>query len=248
MEYGKAFTFLTEDEKWMTKLLIGGVLAFGGGLILPLFLLYGYSFELLQNVATGSAQPAPEWDQLEEKFKRGLHLFAIRIVYFLPLILTLCCFVVLVIGLSASAGSASRDSANSAGGILGILNICFICFIFVYVIAATIVSDAATLIYASTGQLSDAFKFRSAFSLAQRHIADLAIVFLLTAAAGSVGAFASLITCGLGAPFVTAWVDFAKSHLLGQIFRKTGLALPPAVPASPPFIPPAPMTPAAPAA
>jgi hypothetical protein len=41
MEYGKAFTFLTEDEKWLTKLLIGGVLAFAGGLILPFFLLYG---------------------------------------------------------------------------------------------------------------------------------------------------------------------------------------------------------------
>jgi hypothetical protein len=246
MEYGKAFTFLTEDAKWLTKLLIGGVLVFVGGLILPLFILYGYSFEILQNVAAGNAQPAPEWDRLEDKFKRGLQLFAIRIVYFLPFFLVMCCFVVLFIGLGATAGSGSQNSANALGGIFGILQICFFCFAFVYVIAATIVSDAATLVFASTGQMNAAFKFGNVFALAQRNIGDLVIASLLTGVAGIVGGFASLITCGLGAPFVSAWVDFAKSHLLGQIFRKTGLALAPAAPASQPLAPPQPLTPGTP--
>jgi Protein of unknown function (DUF4013) len=247
MEYGKAFAFLTEDEKWLTKLLIGGVLVFAGGfVILPLFLVYGYSFEILQNVAAGNARPAPEWDRLEDKFKTGLYLFAIRIVYFLPFILVICCFALLAIAVSASAGSGSRDTASSLGGIIGILYFCVICFGIVYVIVATIVADAATLIYASTGQVNDAFKFGNVIALARRHAGDLIVALLLTGVAGAVGTFASLITCGLGAPFVTAWVDFAKSHLLGQIFRKSGLALPPGGPASSSPVPMTPLTPATP--
>ena len=247
MEYGKAFTFLTEDEKWLTKLLIGGVLVFAGGFVfLPLFLLYGYSFEILRSVAAGDARPAPEWDRLEDKFKTGLYLFAIRIVYFLPFILVICCFALLAIAAAATASGGSRDTANSLGGLVGILYFCVICFGIVYAVIATIVADAATLIYASSGQLNDAFKFRSVISLAQRHIGDLFMALLLTGLAGAVGGFASLITCGLGFPFVSAWLDFAKSHLLGQIFRKSGLALPPAAPISYSPAPMAPFTPAAP--
>ena len=69
---------------------------------------------------------------------------------------------------------------------------------------------------------------------------------LLTGLAGAVGGFASLITCGLGFPFVSAWVDFAKAHLLGQIFRKSGLAQPPEAPVSSSPAPMMPLTPAAP--
>jgi len=247
MEYGKAFTFLTEDEKWLAKLLIGGVLVFAGSFVfLPLFLLYGYSFEILQSVAAGNARPAPEWDRLEDKFKKGLYLLAIRIVYFLPFVLVICCVALLAIAATASAGSGSRDTGSSLGGLLGILYFCVICFGILYAVIATIVADAATMIYASTGQLSDAFKFGNVISLARRHVGDLFIALLLTGLAGAVGTFASLITCGLGAPFVTAWVDFAKSHLLGQIFRKSGLALPPAAHVSSSPAPMMPLTPAAP--
>lgn len=247
MEYGKAFTFLTEDEKWLTKLLIGGALVFAGSFVfLPLFLVYGYSFEILQNVAAGNVHPAPEWDQFEDKFKKGLYLFVIRIVYFLPFLLVICCFALLAVAAGATATGSSRDTANSLGGLLGILYFCVICFGIIYGIFATIVSDAAILIYASTGQLNDAFKFRNVIALARRHIGDLFITLVLTGLAGAVGTFASIITCGLGAPFVSAWVDYAKSHLLGQIFLKSGLALPPSSPVSPSLSPMAPLSPAAP--
>ena len=192
MEYGKAFTFLTEDEKWLTKLLIGGVLAFAGGLLLPLFLLYGYSFEILQNVAAGNPRPAPEWDRLEDKFKKGLYLFAIRIVYFLPILLVFCCFGVLFFAVSAATTPSStgvRPAANPLSGVLSVLYFCVVCVGIVYGVIATIV-----------------------------------------------GTFASIITCGIGAPFVTAWVEYAQMHLLGQIFVKSGLPLPPAAPLA--FTPP----------
>ena len=41
MEYGKAITFLNEDEKWVSKLLIGAVMAYLGFLIIPVFILSG---------------------------------------------------------------------------------------------------------------------------------------------------------------------------------------------------------------
>ena len=251
MEYGKAFTFLTEDEKWLTKLLIGGVLAFAGGLILPLFLLYGYSFEILQNVAAGNPRPAPDWDRVEDKFKQGLYLFAIRFVYFLPILLVFCCVGIVLIGLSAAAspsGTGARPTANSLGGVIGVLYFCVVCVGIVYSLIASIVSDAAILLYASSGKLNDAFKFRDAIALARKHVGELFLVLLLTTLATIVGTFASVITCGIGAPFVTAWVEYARFHLLGQIFVKSGLTLPPAAPLASTPSPAAPFSPLVPPA
>jgi hypothetical protein len=242
MEYGKAFSFVREDEKGITKLLIGGAISFLGGLILPLFLLWGYSLEITQNVAAGSARPLPEWDLIEDKFRKGINVFAIRLVYYLPIILGASCFAIFFVVLAASTGSSSaRGSANSGagpiGGIFGVLYSCFICIAVVYGIVASLLSDVAVILYASSGQLNDVFKFRQVLAFAQAHLADLIMTLVLTLATTMVGSIAAVITCFLGSPFVTAWVDYGHAHLLGQILRKAGLPLaPPAVVVSGPSL------------
>lgn len=245
MQISKAFTFLNEDEQWLTKLLIGGVIAFLGAVVVPLFLLYGYSLELLQNVAAGQMRPLPEWDRLEEKFIKGLKLFAIRIVYFLPLLLLVCCAFGLIIVLSASAnsntsGSSAGGSGNPLSGIFSIVQLCLGCIAFVYAIVATLLSDAATLIFASTNQLNDAFKFGNVIALTRRIVGDLVMALLVTAAGGIALGLASLITCGLATPFASAYLEYVKAHLLGQIYVKAGLPPPPtssmmAAPPAPPM-------------
>ncbi len=243
MEYGKAFTFFRDDEKGITKLLIGGVMNYLGFVIVPIFALWGYSFEILQNVAAGSTQPMPEWDEFGDKFRKGLNVFAIRFVYFLPIVIVFCCFFILSFGLGLATGSSTQggsSNATTASSLASILSLCLACVAFIYGLVATVASDAALILYASSGELNTAFKFSEVLAFTQRHVADLVITLVVTFAAGVVGGLASIITCGLGAPFVSAWVEFAKSNLLGQISQKAGLpsapskGIPPAAPSSPP--------------
>ena len=252
MEYGKAFTFFNEDEKGITKLLIGGIMNYLGFVIVPLFILWGYSLEILQNVAAGSTKPLPEWDLFGDKFRKGLHVFAIRFLYFLPLVIVFCCFFALSFGLGLSTGNSTQSSGGNgaASSAFGLLYGCFACLGVIYAIVAIVASDAAIILYASTGELNTAFKFAEVIAFARRILADLVIALLLTAVAGFVGGLASIITCGLGAPFVSAWVEFAKANLLGQISRKAGLPQAPSMSMMPPAAaaPPPPVAPPPPAA
>ncbi len=69
MDYGKAFTFVFEDKKWVTKVLIGGILS-----LIPIvnLIVIGYGLKALKNVAEGAAEPLPEWDDFADYFVQGL--------------------------------------------------------------------------------------------------------------------------------------------------------------------------------
>ena len=56
MDYGKSFTFLFEDDNWISKFAIGVVIT-----LIPIvnFATYGYVIQLLQNVRDGQERPLP---------------------------------------------------------------------------------------------------------------------------------------------------------------------------------------------
>ena len=57
MDIGKAFSFVFEDEEWVSKILIGGLIA-----LIPLvgqLVVLGYALKVAQNVAQGSPRPLP---------------------------------------------------------------------------------------------------------------------------------------------------------------------------------------------
>jgi len=48
MDIGRSFKFMFEDEGWITKILIGGILG-----LIPIvnFVIYGYQLEVIKNVS-----------------------------------------------------------------------------------------------------------------------------------------------------------------------------------------------------
>ena len=83
MDIGKAFGFVFEDEKWVSKVLLGGLF-----FLIPIvnFAVIGYMLKVAQNVAQGNPRPLPEWGggEFGNHFMRGLHGIVIQIVYQLP--------------------------------------------------------------------------------------------------------------------------------------------------------------------
>ncbi|MCP4232720.1 MAG: DUF4013 domain-containing protein [Aestuariibacter sp.] len=82
MDINKAFTYISEDENWITKL--GWSILIG---IVPIlnFAIFGYQIEIARNVAAGKKRPLPDWDNLSSKIMDGFRFFAAIFVYMLPM-------------------------------------------------------------------------------------------------------------------------------------------------------------------
>ena len=83
IDFGRCFTFVTEDPNWVTKVLVGGLMALLTTVLIGIPFLMGYWGRTLKNVAAGVRHPLPEWDDLGGLFGDGLRLFGVQLVYLL---------------------------------------------------------------------------------------------------------------------------------------------------------------------
>ena len=81
VDFGRSFTFVTEDPDWIKKILIGGVFTLACALLVGVPFVLGYFSRTLRNVVAGEARPMPEWDDLGGIFNEGLRLTAVYLVY-----------------------------------------------------------------------------------------------------------------------------------------------------------------------
>jgi hypothetical protein len=218
MNYERSFRFVTEDEQWLSKVIIGGLLYWVSGFIIPLLPLLGYLIELLQNVMRSNPNPLPTWDNFDVKFKKGLNAFVIGLVYFAPLLLVACCFILGAVGLGAASGNG-RSANDTASSLVFMLTLCFMCFTFLYVIVASVFTSAATIFYAANEQLSDAFKFGDVLTFIRNNASQLIPAILVAFVANIVGALLGAIACGVGSLITVPFAMMVQYHLLGQVYQ-----------------------------
>lgn len=109
MDIGRAFSYISEDVRWMNKLMIGVLLSFVPFLN---FAVYGYSIQIARNVANDEVRPLPEWDDLGKLFMDGLRMVGVYLVYMLPAIALLICMIT-VIAVSIAASETYTSSSGS---------------------------------------------------------------------------------------------------------------------------------------
>ena len=70
----KALTYPFSDEKWIVKLIIGGLIS-----LVPVlnFLSFGYIMRILKETSEGKEPKLPEWGDWENLFKEGAFGFLI---------------------------------------------------------------------------------------------------------------------------------------------------------------------------
>jgi hypothetical protein len=215
MDIGKAFTFVFEDERWLTKVLIGGLLIW-----IPIvnFAVFGYMLKVAQNVAQGNPRPLPEWSDFGDLFMRGLYYFVITIVYQIPTILLGC----VVGGIVGGLGAAASESSDSAAGGVAAIALCLYPLLLVVAISLSIVTYAAVARYVATNTLSEAFKFGDVFGFVRKSIGSWLILILVAILAGIVGQL-GIIACGVGVLFTLFYAYVVQGHALGQTIVKEGL-------------------------
>ena len=115
MNLDEAVRYPTRSDSWIKTVLIGGILIFFGFLLVPLFLVYGYTVRSIGAVLADDPSP-PEFDEWGELFVDGALAWIISIVYLLvPLLVA-----GFTIGgsIAAVATGSEIGAAAGAGGLL----------------------------------------------------------------------------------------------------------------------------------
>lgn len=219
MDIGRSFTYITEDQDWIKKVLLGGVIT-----LIPIvgpFFALGYMMETLRNVIAGQEIPLPEIGDFGGKLVEGLKGWVIALVYSLPLIL---------FGACAQAGSfAPLLAENVDPGMVETLttvsigmSACCGCLLLLYAILMSLVLPFALGRYAETGQLGAAFKLGEIFDMLKSNVGPALIVLLVGGLTIFVAELVGLIACGIGLFFALFYAQLVMAFLYGSLYRRAG--------------------------
>jgi hypothetical protein len=223
MDFGKALTFMFQDPNWVSKIGIGILVLLVGIVLSPvliglaaMFILTGYSLDVVRNVLDGKEYPLPEWQGWGGFFVRGLKLAGVIIVWALPFILIL---------IPAVIGSALTGSDNQGVNVIGVL---FMVFGFglalLYGIFLALIQPAIYLRLARTDRFAAALDVGKLWGFTLANIGNVIISLLLIWLTGLIGAviaglgiIAFIIGLVVSIPFAALWQTLVQSHLYGQI-------------------------------
>lgn len=219
MEFGRAFTYLTQDPDWLKKV---GIAA--GLMLIPFFgwiIVAGWGLEITRRVIQDDPNPLPDWSDFGNFFMLGLKGLVVGLVFNLPGGLVNTCQGTITALTSnpdvlRELGSDAATALVSAGGLVAL---CCGCLGFIFSLAATFISPAALgNMMANNGQLGAAFRFSEVFGLVRSAIGPYLMVLLGTLAVGLIIPF-GLIICVIGIAATAAWGSTVLYHLYGQAYK-----------------------------
>lgn len=211
MDIGRSFTYMFEDQDWVKKVLIGGVVN-----LIPIvnFAATGYFIEAVRNTAEGRELPLPEWDDFGGKFMKGLMAGIAGFLYALPIMIV----VGIIFGLTAAiAGSLEGDTAEIVSSACPLIGNCLL---LVYMILLMLILPAATIRYALSGQFGAFFRFGDIMALIKANIGGYIIALLVALVAGLIAEIVGLIACGIGFFFTIMWAMLVTANLFGNLTRE----------------------------
>ncbi len=209
MDIGKSLGYAFEDEDWLTKLLIGGLVT-----LIPVVNLAaaGYALRVLRNVADGDERPLPEWNAFGEHFTKGLLLAVALLIYATPLLLVgATALVVSVLGVNAS---------RTGSGALTVCGLGLWSLVACYGVLLSLWFPAVTAVFALSGEFAAFFRFGEARSFAARNLGGYIVALFVTVLAGAATWLAGMVLFLIGSAFSVFWAMLLGAHLLGQLQRE----------------------------
>jgi hypothetical protein len=222
VDFGRSFTFVTEDPDWIKKVLIGGLFTLACALLVGIPFVFGYFSRTLRNVVDGAPRPMPEWDDLGGIFNEGLRLTAVYLLYTLGIVALLAalgCVVMLpVMALSGGGGRAS-DALGVLGG-LGILGV--YALLMLAGLALAVYLPAALARSALRGTVADGFAWREVLGFIRANLGNYLISLVIYLLASFLSQFGFLLCC-VGIFPAAFWAYMVLAVALGQTVRLSSI-------------------------
>jgi hypothetical protein len=179
-------------------------------------------------VAEGAEHPLPAWDDFGDYFVKGLVSALGAVVWALPIII----LSIMMAVLSALTGYNSSDTARTSVPVV----LCMwsmSCVSGIYGLFLGAVLPAAFAQYAIRGDLGAFFRWGEIYKFIKANLGNYIVALVLVLVAHFVSGF-GMILCCVGVIFTEFWALLVAGHLLGQVYRGSEAAPPPAVVAEPP--------------
>lgn len=218
MDIGRSFTFMFDDEDWLKKLAIGGLLVLLSAIpllnIFTALVVAGYALRVMQNVSKGVDTPLPEWDDWGGDWMKGLMVTLAFLIFALPNIV--------IGGASGIASSFLQNGMSSdAEAFAGICIAGLSCLSALWGLLLVVYMPSATLKYAELEEFSAFFKFGENLAFVRDNLGNYIVAILLTIVAAILSGF-GVILCVIGVFFTAFWSSLVQPHLFGQVKALAG--------------------------
>jgi hypothetical protein len=190
-----AFRAPMEDQTWMNKILIGGLIN-----IVPIvnFIAMGYSLKYFAGILSTHAKGRlPEWEEWGGLFVIGLKAFVVALVYMIGVVII---------------GALSVFIGKILGGILALLLFLAVMFLLPVAIVRFVQNEYS---------IGAAFEFEAVYEMAKSNLNDYIIVYaVIVGAVLLLGVVGSIPVLGwVLAPFAFFYLMLGFYNLLAMVFR-----------------------------
>ena len=210
MDFGLAFSFPFQDEKWIEKIVIAAVIG-----IIPIigwFALLGWSIEIGRRVINGDDEVLADWSDFSGLLTLGFKAWVAALVFSIPLI-------IVWIPVGIFTGVVSSTDGDAAGAIISLVSFCMICLTFTYTIALLFALPASYGRLAATDGLAESLNLRELWTTVSNAPSAYLIVLLGYIVAGFIASLGTIL-CFVGIFLTTAYSLAVEGHLLGQAYKE----------------------------
>ena len=211
-DFGGCLKAFTSDPSWLSKLLVGTLVALGGCLLLPLPLLVGYQFRVLKLSAAGAPRAFPEWEDWGGLFVDGLKVIGAL----LPLQLAL--FAGVGLPIFAVMGAAGALGDERGGPFVMLLMFPLILIGMVAVVAFAVYIQAAMVALARTDEIGAAFRLAENVAFLKRNAGPMLLAFAVLLVSNTLAQF-GMCLCYVGLIPTTLWSQLTFHYAVGQVAR-----------------------------
>lgn len=222
VDFGRCFTFVTEDPEWIKKVLIGGAFALLSAILIGIPFVLGYFGRTLRNVAAGAPRPLPEWDDLGGLFGEGLQLAAVYLLHVLGALAAVAALGCLALTPAMLAGGLRAGDlhgpSEAIGALSGLALVAVYGFGMLVSLAVALYVPSALARAAMHGSIGEGFAWRQNVAFIRANLGNYLLSLVIYLVAGFAAQFGALLCC-VGLFPAAFWSYMVAAAALGGTIR-----------------------------
>ncbi len=203
MNYSEALSFAFQDEEWLKKMAIGGLLilvSFYFGLIFIFgFFILGYYIGIMRNVIHDTEKSLPDWHHWSKLFIDGIMGAVILLIYFV-IIGGLCALMIVSICTQAYFPQVEMVMSIVSVSLMTLFLLMFF-------------TNFGLLQFALTDNFASAFDISALLRIIKNGFGHFLAIIIFSLILNAILLFAGL---GFFSPFTNFWGLVVQGHLFGQ--------------------------------